>query len=88
MFRLMKLAVMALLGYAIYEFFRGLVGYEMAQQSGQGGGQRSGGGQQEQTHLGSGNMQFSGPGEGQRVETEEASGTTTPHYVGRGVVQR
>ena len=87
MFRLMKLAVMALLGYAIYEFFRGLLGYEMGQQSGQGGGQRSSGGE-EQAHRGAGNMQFSGPGGGQRVETEEASGTTTPHYVGRGVVQR
>jgi len=89
MFRLIKLAVLALLGYAIYEFFRGMLGTEIGQQMSRAMGQSSSGAEEGQRpHLGKGNMQFSGPGEGERVETEEAAGSSTPHYVGRGVVRR
>ena len=86
MFRLMKLAVLALLGYAIYEFFRGMLGPELSQ-LGQAMGQGSGG-REQQPHRGADKMQFSGPGEGERVQTEEATGASTRHRVGRGVVQR
>ena len=88
MFRLIKLAVLALMGYAIYEFFRGMLGTEIQQMGREMSQGSSGEEEQQRPHLGKGNMQFSGPGEGQRVETEEAAGTTTPHYVGRGVVHR
>jgi hypothetical protein len=76
---------LGLLGYAIYEFFRGMLGTEISQAVRQA---TSKGSEEQQPHLGSGNMQFSGPGEGQRVETEEPSGTAARHYVGRGVVKR
>ena len=86
MFRLIKLAVLGLMGYAIYEFLRGLMGGEIGRQVSQ--ALEQGGGAGNEAHVGAGNMQFSGPGEGQRVETEDATGSGTPHFVGRGVVQR
>jgi hypothetical protein len=97
MFKLLKLAALGLLGYALYEFFRGVttVAAREASQAGLGQGQQQGAGHERQEiqpgdsgNQGAGNMQFSGPGEGQRVQTEEASGTGVPHIVGRGVVHR
>lgn len=101
MFRLIKLAIYGLLGYAIYEFVRGLMqGESVAQAAGMGGGQ---GGQQpkggEQGQGGSrelnqaldtdgGRMNMTGPARGERVMSEEPSGESVPHVVGRGVVHR
>jgi len=89
MFRLIKLAVYALIGYALYEFFRGLSTTAPAGAAAQG---RQGGPPREQQgergESGSGNMQFSGPGQGRREKSEESSGEAVPHIVGRGVVQR
>jgi hypothetical protein len=106
MFRLLKLIALGLLGYALYEFYQGLVSgvqaapAEGGQPQGGSGGMKPGlfGGNPAAGHErqevqpgdagngGAGNMQFSGPGEGRRVQTEEASGEGVPHIVGRGVV--
>lgn len=87
MFRLIKLVMMGLIGYAIYEFFRGLMSTQAVQQM-TGGGGAGQGRQDSPPNIGAGNMQYSGPGEGQRVETEDAAGAGSSHYVGRGVVAR
>ena len=95
MFKLIKLAIYGLLGYALYEFFRGISTESVARQmegAGAGGQSRNEG--QAQSRGGdsrgakAANAQWSGPGEGQEVKTEEASGTGAPHIVGRGVVSR
>ena len=93
MFRLIKLAVYALIGYALYEFFRGMSTTAAAGAGAQGsrGAGRGGAGQEQQGeggNSGAGNMQFSGPGEGRREQSEDPSGEAVPHIVGRGVVQR
>jgi hypothetical protein len=94
MFRLIKLAMLGLFGYAIYEFFRGMLqdtqlGNRMSEAFGQmtgGGGQ---GQQQGEFARGSGDtgrgMNISGPGEGQRESTLEPDGGSVSHRVGRGV---
>lgn len=98
MFRLMKLAIYGLLGYAIYEFVRGLTqGESIAQAAGMGGmgrgqqGQRQGGGSRELNRAldaGDSRMNMTGPARGERVMSEEASGESVPHTVGRGVIHR
>lgn len=93
MFKLIKLAIYGLLGYALYEFFRGISTESVERQmQGAGGTSRNEG--QGQSRGGdsrgakAANAQWSGPGEGQQVNTEEASGVGAPHKVGRGVVSR
>ncbi|HEX5244740.1 MAG TPA: hypothetical protein VFW23_15865 [Tepidisphaeraceae bacterium] len=95
MFKLIKLAIYGLLGYALYEFFRGISTESAARQmqgAGAGGEShnegeaQSGGGNSRGAKAA--NAQWSGPGEGQEVKTEEASGVGAPHKVGRGVVSR
>ena len=76
MFKLIKLAFYAAVGYAIYELYLG-----MTQGAGQGGGGGGGGGFG-QSRYGA----ITGPGEGMDVESEDESGTSIPHTVGRGVV--
>lgn len=98
MFKLIKLAIYGLLGYALYEFFRGISTETVARQmegAGAGGQPRNEGNEgQAQSRGGdsrgakAANAQWSGPGEGQEVKTEEASGIGAPHKVGRGVVSR
>jgi hypothetical protein len=96
MFRLMKLAIYGLLGYAIYEFIRGLMhGESVAQAAGMGGmtggqGQGQGGSRELNQALDSGSsrMNMTGPARGERVMSEEPSGESVPHMVGRGVVRR
>ena len=74
MFKLIKLAFYAAVGYAIYELYQGMT---------QGGGQgEGGGGGFGQSRYGA----MTGPGEGMDVESEDESGTSIPHTVGRGVV--
>ncbi|HXE52481.1 MAG TPA: hypothetical protein VN541_05665 [Tepidisphaeraceae bacterium] len=92
MFKLIKLAIYGLLGYAIYEFMRGLLqGESMLQAAGMGqGGQRQGGSRELNSALDgdAGRMNMTGPAQGARVMSEEASGGSVPHVVGRGVVHR
>jgi hypothetical protein len=91
--RLIKLAMLALFGYALYEFFRGMLqdtqlGNRMSEafnqmtssQGQQGGGSFGGGGQE------SGRYNMSGPGEGQDESTLETDGGSVRHQVGRGVI--
>ena len=86
MFRLMKLAIYALLGYAIYEFLRGLIEGEGATEPVRsGGGSRQRGRAQDESR---GRPGMTGPARGERVRTEEASGESVPHVVGRGVVHK
>ena len=81
MFGLLKLLAYGLLGYALYEFFRG-----MSDNAGGGGG---GGGERQmgrnfRNQASRANM--TGPGEGQDVTSQDDSGESVRHRVGRGVV--
>jgi len=87
--RLIKLAMLALFGYAVYEFFRGMLqdtqlGARMNEALGQltGQGQQGGGGSSGQP----GQYQMSGGGEGQAESTLERDGGSVRHKVGRGVI--
>ena len=84
--RLLKLLAYALLGYALYEFFRGMVQGEAGGTAG--GGQRGGGSRElnRAMETNPGRMNMTGPGRGTDVQTQEASGASVPHTVGRGVV--
>lgn len=90
MFRLIKLAIYGLLGYAIYEFVRGMT---------QGQGANHGMGEQQKQGGGSGDLNralnddpgrsnMTGPARGERVTSQEPTGESVPHMVGRGVVHR
>ena len=80
MFGLLKLLAYGLLGYALYEFFRG-----MSEGGGMGGGGGEGGmGRNFRDEASRANM--TGPGEGMDVMSQEDSGESVPHRVGRGVV--
>ena len=83
MFRLIKLAMYALVGYAIYELYQG-----MSTSGGSYGGRGYGGGGDLDRALGSshGRMQtLTGGGEGQVESTLDDTGTSATHRVGRGV---
>ena len=88
MLRLLKLIVVALISYAAYEFIRGLL------DDGDGGSDRGTRGPSASPSLGKalntdpGRTNMAGPARGQRVKTEEVSGESVPHVVGRGVVRR
>ena len=84
MFRLIKLAIYGIAGYALYQFVRGLLETERS------GGQAGGGNRPLERALnqGSSRQNLTGGGEGQRVVTAESSGESAPHTVGRGVVSR
>lgn len=95
MFRLLKLAAYGLLGYAIYEFVRGvLYGVERAEAAaanrssaqGQSGGNAGGigGGLGDQGAR----QNMTGPAEGTTVASQESDGGSVAHRVGRGVVAR
>jgi hypothetical protein len=84
MFRLIKLAIYGLLGYALYEFVRGLTeGPEHA--AGQPRGSAS---RQRSLDEDSGRQNMTGPSRGRKVTTNEPSGESVSHVVGRGVVSR
>ena len=80
MFRLIKLAVYAVLGYFAYEIYQGMT-------AGSGG---SGGSRDLNRALNRGDEgrmgALTGGGEGQEVRTLDAQGTSIPHQVGRGVI--
>jgi hypothetical protein len=92
MFRLIKLAIYGLLGYAIYEFIRGMAqGQGAAQAMGMGAQQGRGGGSRDRNRAlndAPGRSNMTGPAEGERVVSQEPSGESVPHMVGRGVVHR
>ena len=81
MFRLIKLIAYVCVGYMLYELFQGLNAERAPSHSRR---EIEPGDVDSSTHLGVGTM--TGPGEGRRVETEDASGESVPHIVGRGVV--
>ena len=94
MFRLLKLAFYGVLGYAIYEFIRGMTQTAEAitapraeasrQQHGE-SGSRSG---RSQNPAPRANMTGSGDGVGEKVTTVEPTGESVTHRVGRGVVAK
>ena len=79
MFGLLKLLAYGLLGYALYEFFRGI----SEGGAGGGGGERAMG---RSFREESARANMTGPGEGQDMTTQEDSGESVRHRVGRGVV--
>jgi hypothetical protein len=87
--RLIKLAKLALFGYAVYEFFRGMLqdtqlGARMNDAFGEltGQGHKGGGGPSGEA----GRYQMTGGGEGHEEATLERDGGTVRHKVGRGVI--
>ena len=70
MFKLIKLAFYVVIGYALYELYQGF-----QENSTQMGGQGGGGGQT-----------ITGEGEGMEERSEEPTGMSSSHKVGRGVV--
>jgi len=83
MFRLLKLAAYVLFGYAVYEFVVGLLQIEDERYR-----RSNPGGPSRERPPEAGKMNFTGPGEGQPVETVGLTGETATHRVGRGVVTR
>jgi len=86
--RLLKMTMYAAVGYALYQFIKGM--------SDQGGGARADWGNvgyerdlDRALNEDPGRaMNMTGPGRGTTVSTEDSSGTSISHLVGRGVVQR
>jgi hypothetical protein len=72
MFRLLKLAVFALVGYAIYELYLGMT--------------EEYGDEHYRERVGSSRARMTGGGEGMQTETVDESGAEVPRTVGRGVV--
>jgi hypothetical protein len=83
MFRLIKLSLYALIGYAIYEFYQG-----MTQQSG-GRRRRFSSDLEEALNEDQGRMAaLAGAGRGTTVSVEDSDGASHRQKVGRGVVSR
>ena len=85
MFRLVKLAIYGLLGYAMFEFVRG---FASAGSCREGAGARQGGSHDLNRALDEGppRSNMTGPARGERMMTDEPDGASSPHVVGRGVV--
>jgi hypothetical protein len=85
MFRLIKLAMYAFVGYSLYQLYQGI----MQQQQGGGGAfaasrtQDYNAGLSDQTSTG---QNLTGAGRGQTVETLDNDGGSVRHNVGRGVI--
>jgi hypothetical protein len=75
MFKLIKLAVYVLIGYALYEMYQGFKESEAE-------------GEEERISSGgrAGQQTFSGRGQGTTMRTDEPSGMSATHNVGRGVI--
>jgi hypothetical protein len=84
--RLLKLLAYCVLGFVIYEFYKGMT--ESAE-GGQSGGGWSGGEELSRAlNEDTGRMQnMTGTGRGTTVSTEDNAGMSVPHVVGRGVTQ-
>jgi hypothetical protein len=95
MFRLIKLAMYALVGYVLYELYQGMSAQAQQQGGGSGrqrmgralerAGQAIGGGGGGMSDQGAGDQNFTGAGEGQTENTLNSDGGSVPHRVGRGV---
>ena len=86
MFRLIKLAIYGLLGYALYEFIRGLTeGAPQAMGRPRGSSSRQ---LNRALDEDSGRQNTTGPSPGRTVTTNEPNGESVSHVVGRGVVSR
>jgi len=83
--RLLKLLAYSLLGYALYEFFRGMMS-EPDMAGGTAGGQRGSRDRNRAMETDAARSNMTGPARGAGVQTEDAAGTSVPHTVGRGVV--
>lgn len=91
MFRLLKLAFYGVLGYAMYEFIRGMTQTAEANTA-----HRAEPSQRQQRESGRSsdspapraNMTGPSGGEGEKVTTAEPTGESVTHRVGRGVVAR
>jgi hypothetical protein len=85
--RLIKLLAYMLIGYVFYEMYQG-----MKTAGNRGGASMGGGGRigsralRRALNEDSGRMNVTGPGRGTSVATEDTSGASMPHIVGRGVV--
>ena len=81
MFRLIKLAAYAVLGYIIYELWQGM-------SESQGGGQRSfgGGGRREFGEDAGARSGMTGGGSGVMADVTDESGAESRRPVGRGVI--
>lgn len=84
MFHLIKLAIYGMLGYAIYEFIRGVLEDRPMPQAIPASGNRPLNRALDQDQ---GRMNFTGGGSGQAVRTEGTDGGSASHRVGRGVVR-
>ena len=88
MFRLIKLAIYAFVGYSLYQLYQGMM--QQQQQQGGGGGafaasrtQDYNAGLSDETRTG---QNLTGAGRGQTVETLDNDGGSVRHNVGRGVI--
>ncbi len=86
MFRLIKLAILALAGYSLYELIRGMSQGSPALQSQASGDDGGGGRRRDARGRWTPRENITGPGEGTETETLDSDGGTTRHKVGRGVV--
>jgi hypothetical protein len=87
--RLIKLAMLALFGYVVYEFFRGMLhdtplGNRMSDAWDR-LAEEEGAGRSSQRAFGGG-TNMTGPGEGATQSTLDNDGGSVRHKVGRGVV--
>ena len=83
MFRLIKLGIYALAGWALYEIFQGLTAEPAGAARRQQGGTRN---LRRALNTTGGRMEtLTGPGVGLREQTLEPNGGSVPHRVGRGV---
>ena len=88
MFRLIKLAIYAVAGYALYQFYLGMT-EQGGQFAGSFGGQQGGNQDQGDQNFGDvGGARMTGGGEGMQMQTEEPSGLSVSNRVGRGVIPR
>ncbi len=87
MLKLLKLVFVGLVSYAAYEFIRGLTeGGDGGSDRGQAGPSSPQFGRALDTDAG--RMNMTGPARGQRVQTEDFTGESVPHVVGRGVLRK
>jgi hypothetical protein len=91
MFKLLRLAIYGIVGYALYSLVTDVVNSTQAEGAGNGGGgQRRGGGNRGRGQGGGQPVRMTGAkrggGAGKPEETADTDGGTTRHRVGRGVV--
>ena len=80
MFRLIKLAMYAMIGYVLYELYQGMTQQQGSRSFGDSSGGSFGGGS---SSYGA----FTGGGEGMTDTAADSSGGEMPHRVGRGVIR-